>query len=46
MADDGPVRGFELRRTEVHDVFHIDRGYPKFVEQINELGGRIERVLA
>ena len=32
--------------TTVHEVHHIDRGYPKFVEQINELGGRIERVLA
>lgn len=30
--------------TEVHDVFHIDRGYPKFVEQMQDLGGEIERV--
>lgn len=30
--------------TEVHDVFHIDRGYPRFVEIIQELGGLIERV--
>ncbi len=30
--------------TEVHDVFHIDRGYPKFVEQMQALGGRVERV--
>lgn len=31
--------------TEVHDVFHIDRGgYPRFVEILQELGGRIERV--
>ena len=33
-------------QTTVHDVHHIDRGYPKFVEQINELGGKIERSLA
>ncbi|MFZ2526222.1 MAG: UDP-N-acetylglucosamine 1-carboxyvinyltransferase [Rhodococcus sp. (in: high G+C Gram-positive bacteria)] len=30
--------------TEVHDVYHIDRGYPRFVEIIKELGGGIERV--
>ncbi|MFC8531512.1 UDP-N-acetylglucosamine 1-carboxyvinyltransferase [Nocardia sp. NPDC057227] len=30
--------------TEVHDVFHIDRGYPRFVEQLQELGGAVERV--
>ena len=30
--------------TEVHDVFHIDRGYPKFVEQLQALGGQVERV--
>ncbi|MEO7078035.1 MAG: UDP-N-acetylglucosamine 1-carboxyvinyltransferase, partial [Rhodococcus sp. (in: high G+C Gram-positive bacteria)] len=30
--------------TEVHDVFHIDRGYPKFVENLTDLGGNIERV--
>ena len=30
--------------TEVHDVFHIDRGYPRFVEILQELGGLIERV--
>lgn len=30
--------------TEVHDVFHIDRGYPKFVEQLQALGGLVERV--
>ncbi|MBW0274790.1 UDP-N-acetylglucosamine 1-carboxyvinyltransferase [Nocardia sp. MH4] len=30
--------------TEVHDVFHIDRGYPKFVEQMQALGGQVERV--
>ncbi|WP_016692474.1 UDP-N-acetylglucosamine 1-carboxyvinyltransferase [Rhodococcus rhodochrous] len=30
--------------TEVHDVYHIDRGYPRFVEILQELGGTIERV--
>ena len=30
--------------TEVHDVFHIDRGYPKFVENLVALGAEIERV--
>jgi UDP-N-acetylglucosamine 1-carboxyvinyltransferase len=30
--------------TEVHDVFHIDRGYPLFVENLASLGAEIERV--
>ncbi|KUI47198.1 UDP-N-acetylglucosamine 1-carboxyvinyltransferase [Mycobacterium sp. GA-1199] len=30
--------------TEVHDVFHIDRGYPLFVENLKSLGAEIERV--
>jgi UDP-N-acetylglucosamine 1-carboxyvinyltransferase len=30
--------------TEVHDVYHIDRGYPYFVENVTALGGRIERI--
>ncbi len=30
--------------TEVHDVFHIDRGYPNFVEQLQALGGLVERI--
>ncbi len=30
--------------TEVHDIGHIDRGYPKFEEQLRGLGGTIERV--
>jgi UDP-N-acetylglucosamine 1-carboxyvinyltransferase len=30
--------------TEVHDVFHIDRGYPLFVEILQGLGAEIERV--
>ncbi|BBY52911.1 UDP-N-acetylglucosamine 1-carboxyvinyltransferase [Mycolicibacillus koreensis] len=31
--------------TEVHDVFHIDRGYPKFVENLVSLGVEVERVI-
>lgn len=31
-------------RTTVHDVFHIDRGYPNFVENLQRLGADIERV--
>jgi UDP-N-acetylglucosamine 1-carboxyvinyltransferase len=30
--------------TEVHDVFHIDRGYPLFVENLSSLGAEIERI--
>jgi len=30
--------------TELWDVFHIDRGYPRFVEDLNRLGARVERV--
>jgi len=30
--------------TEVHEVMHIDRGYPHFVEDLQKLGGKIERV--
>lgn len=29
--------------TEVWDVFHIDRGYPRFLENLRDLGARIER---
>lgn len=29
--------------TQVNDVFHIDRGYPGFVEKLNELGATVER---
>ncbi|MET0236377.1 MAG: UDP-N-acetylglucosamine 1-carboxyvinyltransferase [Kibdelosporangium sp.] len=32
--------------TEVWDVFHIDRGYPEFVENMNRLGANVERVAA
>jgi UDP-N-acetylglucosamine 1-carboxyvinyltransferase len=30
--------------TEVWDVFHIDRGYPSFVDNLNRLGANVERV--
>lgn len=30
--------------TTVHDVFHIDRGYPDFVENLQKLGANVERV--
>ncbi|MQY23455.1 UDP-N-acetylglucosamine 1-carboxyvinyltransferase [Nocardia macrotermitis] len=30
--------------TEVHDVFHIDRGYPRFVENLRSLGAEVHRV--
>lgn len=29
--------------TTVHDVFHIDRGYPHFVENLSRLGADIKR---
>ena len=29
--------------TEVHDVFHIDRGYPDFVENLWSLGAEVHR---
>jgi UDP-N-acetylglucosamine 1-carboxyvinyltransferase len=32
--------------TEVWDVFHVDRGYPRFVEDLNRMGARVERVAA
>ena len=31
--------------TEVRDVFHIDRGYPNFVENLQALGADIQRVV-
>ncbi|UQE76348.1 MULTISPECIES: UDP-N-acetylglucosamine 1-carboxyvinyltransferase [unclassified Gordonia (in: high G+C Gram-positive bacteria)] len=30
--------------TEVHDIEHIDRGYPHFEQNLRSLGGTIERV--
>ena len=31
-------------QTEVWDVEHIDRGYPRFVENLCALGAEVERV--
>jgi UDP-N-acetylglucosamine 1-carboxyvinyltransferase len=31
-------------RTSVHDVFHIDRGYPHFVQDLSKLGAEVVRV--
>lgn len=31
-------------QTQVNDVFHIDRGYPEFVERLVSLGATVERV--
>ena len=30
--------------TEVHDVHHIDRGYPEFIERLRALGADVRRV--
>lgn len=32
--------------TEIWDVFHIDRGYPRFVEDLNRLGATVVRAIA
>jgi UDP-N-acetylglucosamine 1-carboxyvinyltransferase len=29
--------------TEVQDAYHVDRGYPDFVEQLRSLGAQVER---
>jgi UDP-N-acetylglucosamine 1-carboxyvinyltransferase len=29
--------------TEVQDVYHVDRGYPDFVDQLRGLGAEISR---
>ncbi len=31
--------------TEVHEVSHIDRGYPRFVDDLRELGAEVTRVV-
>ncbi len=31
-------------KTEVHRVYHIDRGYEKIEERLQGLGAKIERV--
>jgi UDP-N-acetylglucosamine 1-carboxyvinyltransferase len=30
--------------TVVEDAFHVDRGYPRFAEQLHELGADVTRV--
>jgi UDP-N-acetylglucosamine 1-carboxyvinyltransferase len=30
--------------TEVQDAYHVDRGYPDFVEQLRGLGAQVERI--
>lgn len=32
--------------TDVWDIFHIDRGYPRFLENLRDLGAEIERATA
>ena len=32
--------------TDVWDVFHIDRGYPRFLENLTALGADVRRVTA
>ncbi|CAL9345771.1 UDP-N-acetylglucosamine 1-carboxyvinyltransferase [Saccharothrix sp. NPDC042600] len=32
--------------TEVYEIFHIERGYPGFVENLRKLGATVERVTA
>jgi len=31
-------------RTVIEDIFHVDRGYPKFDEQLRTLGAEINRI--
>ncbi|MGJ9618134.1 hypothetical protein ACRQGJ_09870, partial [Actinotignum sp. GS-2025b] len=31
-------------QTTVHDVHHIDRGYPNFVENLQALGANVQRI--
>ncbi|MEJ2855591.1 MULTISPECIES: UDP-N-acetylglucosamine 1-carboxyvinyltransferase [unclassified Saccharothrix] len=33
-------------KTEVYEIFHIERGYPGFVENLRKLGATVERVTA
>ena len=30
--------------TTVEDAFHVDRGYPGFVESLRALGAKVERI--
>ena len=31
-------------RSEIEDIYHIERGYENFVEKLQSLGARIRRV--
>ena len=31
-------------KTVIEDIFHVDRGYPKFDEQLRTLGAEINRI--
>lgn len=31
-------------QSTIHDVYHIDRGYPNFVENLQSLGATVERI--
>ena len=31
-------------KTEIDDIFHLDRGYERFDEKLRSLGGRVERL--
>jgi len=31
-------------KTEISDIFHLDRGYERFDEKLRSLGGRVERL--
>jgi UDP-N-acetylglucosamine 1-carboxyvinyltransferase len=33
-------------KTEISDIFHLDRGYERFDEKLRSLGGRVERLPA
>jgi len=33
-------------RSEINDIFHLDRGYERFDEKLRSLGGRVERLPA
>ena len=37
------LAGLCRRRDRVEDVYHVDRGYPDFVDQLRGLGAEIER---
>ena len=32
-------------QTEIHDLYHIDRGYERYVEKWRGLGAKIDRIM-